>query len=389
MSATRNLGAVLGQQQRYSEAADVHLLELRFAESAEAAGIAGKHLMRAERLAEAEAAFRVALKFEGPRFGLHCYRLCTRSKLACSQDSQCDRFVYAGPEGLNALGYILRQQDRLDEAQLFLKQVLELLPSDRQALSNLAMALQFSDQAAEFDALTADAVRAGIWRHRHERPIHLNTELPMRSWYTVGDSPLLREASVRLSDSFQKIFQEYQVLESQLPSEIVLQNEGLAKPNSWKVIWIKRAGSMEGCRSTIAPNTCNALRSFPLQIDSARFSIMAPRARVRPHCGQSNELVNLHLALRMGAASAIRVGDETRTWEEGRVLMFNDAFEHELWNNGYDDRVILLVRVHQSKLPQQQQNQLPPNNQRPSLQGDINTRTNIASLGKQRQHQEL
>jgi len=255
------------------------------------------------------------------------------------------------------LGYMLRQQDRLDESRLFFKQVLAVLPGDRQALSNLAMVLQFSNQEAELDALMVDAVRDGVWRHKYERPIQLNTDLPMRSWYTTDDSPFLWEASTRLSNSFQDILQEYQTLESEYPSEIVEQKEGLAKPNGWKVIWLVHAGHMAGCRSTVAPNTCKALRLFPLEVDSARFSVVAPGTRVRPHCGQSNELVNLHLAIRMGAGSAIRVGDETRTWEEGRVLIFNDALEHELWNNGNDSRVILLVRVRQRQsqlLPQQQ-----------------------------------
>ena len=39
----------------------------------------------------------------------------------------------------------------------------------------------------------------------------------------------------------------------------------------------------------------------------------------------------------------IRVGQERRHWQEGRVLIFDDAFEHEVWNEATRLRVVLFV----------------------------------------------
>jgi beta-hydroxylase len=42
---------------------------------------------------------------------------------------------------------------------------------------------------------------------------------------------------------------------------------------------------------------------------------------------------------------AIRVGSETRHWQEGRVMIFDDTFEHEAWNRTDNQRVVLFVDI--------------------------------------------
>jgi aspartyl/asparaginyl beta-hydroxylase (cupin superfamily) len=37
------------------------------------------------------------------------------------------------------------------------------------------------------------------------------------------------------------------------------------------------------------------------------------------------------------------VGEETRRWEEGRCLVFDDYFDHEAWNHTDGDRLVLIV----------------------------------------------
>ena len=43
--------------------------------------------------------------------------------------------------------------------------------------------------------------------------------------------------------------------------------------------------------------------------------------------------------------SVIRVGEKVRTWEEGKVLAFNDAYDHQVWNFGSLTRVVLFFDV--------------------------------------------
>lgn len=48
----------------------------------------------------------------------------------------------------------------------------------------------------------------------------------------------------------------------------------------------------------------------------------------------------------------IRVAGETRQWEVGKALLFDDAFEHEVWNDGDNERVVLLFDVWHPDLTQ-------------------------------------
>jgi len=38
----------------------------------------------------------------------------------------------------------------------------------------------------------------------------------------------------------------------------------------------------------------------------------------------------------------MRIGGELHHWEEGKCLIFDDAFEHEVFNDGTRERVVLL-----------------------------------------------
>jgi aspartyl/asparaginyl beta-hydroxylase (cupin superfamily) len=41
----------------------------------------------------------------------------------------------------------------------------------------------------------------------------------------------------------------------------------------------------------------------------------------------------------------IRVGDEERSWAEGDVLIFDDSFEHEVWNDSDRERIVLIIDI--------------------------------------------
>ena len=46
---------------------------------------------------------------------------------------------------------------------------------------------------------------------------------------------------------------------------------------------------------------------------------------------------------------ALRVGPETRSWQVGKTLVFCDATEHEAWNRGHQQRVVLLLDFRNPK----------------------------------------
>ncbi len=48
-------------------------------------------------------------------------------------------------------------------------------------------------------------------------------------------------------------------------------------------------------------------------------------------------------AIQAAVPCGIRIGDQIRAWEEGKCLVFDDAYEHEVWNRTEEERVLLLV----------------------------------------------
>ena len=57
-------------------------------------------------------------------------------------------------------------------------------------------------------------------------------------------------------------------------------------------------------------------------------------------------MVRCHLGLRIPAIEEkcwIRVGDEIRYWSEGRCMLFDDTYEHEVENGTEEYRAVLFI----------------------------------------------
>lgn len=90
------------------------------------------------------------------------------------------------------------------------------------------------------------------------------------------------------------------------------------------------------------PETCRALAGVP-GLSMAGFSRLAAGAHVMPHVGWAASVYRLHLGLVVPPGCRLRVGDETRSWADGRCLIFDDTVEHEAWNESDRPRGVLLL----------------------------------------------
>ena len=126
--------------------------------------------------------------------------------------------------------------------------------------------------------------------------------------------------------------------------------------------WHRR--DADGC-STSTPAACALLKAAAaaggpgFRILRGGYSAVDAAAHLAPHCGMTNAQLKMHVGLVVprdaatGAACArMRVGNETRAWEEGRVLFFDDSWEHEVWNDCDATRAVFqLVFVHPDLAP--------------------------------------
>jgi aspartate beta-hydroxylase len=83
---------------------------------------------------------------------------------------------------------------------------------------------------------------------------------------------------------------------------------------------------------------------------TAQFSALRAGAHIPPHCGVSNVFLTSHLGLIVPQGCRIRVGNEKCSWTEGRGFVFDDSFEHEVWNEGDSMRIVLIARFYHPAL---------------------------------------
>lgn len=100
---------------------------------------------------------------------------------------------------------------------------------------------------------------------------------------------------------------------------------------------------LERCPQTAAVLERLPLARIPRRGPSAFFSLLRPHSRIPPHTGVTNTRAIVHLALDIPPDCGFRVGNETRTWEEGKAFAFDDTIEHEAWNGSDRRRAILII----------------------------------------------
>jgi len=127
--------------------------------------------------------------------------------------------------------------------------------------------------------------------------------------------------------------------------EIVSEVRSISTDRDWKSFVFCGYGSVSEDAVRTCPETWRILQNIP-GLKAAMFSIFEPGKHLKPHRGPYNGVLRLHLGLKVPAERdkvAIRVADQVCHWEEGKVLIFDDAFEHEAWNRSGETRVVLFV----------------------------------------------
>jgi ornithine lipid ester-linked acyl 2-hydroxylase len=119
-------------------------------------------------------------------------------------------------------------------------------------------------------------------------------------------------------------------------SEKFLYKEG------WSVFGLYSYGLKVEKNCHLCPETTKLIEKIPGLLN-AGFSALAPGTHIAPHTGYPDGVLRCHLGLMLTDNCAIRIGNETRTWQEGKCLIFNDTIEHEAWNHGDRNRIILLL----------------------------------------------
>lgn len=136
---------------------------------------------------------------------------------------------------------------------------------------------------------------------------------------------------------------------AQVPNmqQVSVEQLPLTQDDRWKTLIFIAAGQRieRNCRQ--CPQTVSRLLAIP-DLYFAQFSILVGPKHIPAHRGPYKGLLNCHLALKVPEnrqSCRMRVNQSTITWEEGKLIIFDDTQEHEVWIDEATVRVVLIFHV--------------------------------------------
>ncbi len=118
----------------------------------------------------------------------------------------------------------------------------------------------------------------------------------------------------------------------------------LATEQNWKTFVLFGFGQRLEKNTQLTPRTAELLEKVP-HLQTAMFSILAPGYHIPAHKGVTKGILRSHIGLiipKDREKCRIRVHDVITPWKEGEIFVFDDTYEHEVWNDTDEERVILL-----------------------------------------------
>ena len=176
----------------------------------------------------------------------------------------------------------------------------------------------------------------------------------VRRFSSVGQQPFFDPSEIawlpRMESGWTAILEELRAVlreRERIPTfqKISPDQTKITQDDKWKTYFLYAYGRKIRANCRRCPKTTRLIEAIP-EIKTAFFSILAPRKHLPEHRGPYAGVLRCHLGLivpREKEACRIRVGSEVAHWEEGRSVVFDDTYPHEVWNDTDEERVVLFV----------------------------------------------
>uniref|UniRef100_A0A5F8HJQ4 Aspartate beta-hydroxylase n=1 Tax=Monodelphis domestica TaxID=13616 RepID=A0A5F8HJQ4_MONDO len=262
-------------------------------------------------------------------------------------------------------GFILKAQNKIAESIPYLKEGLESGDpgtDDGRFYFHLGDALQRVGNKEAYKWYELGHKRghfASVW----QRSLYNVNGLKAQPWWTAKETGYTELVKI-LEKNWKLIRDEGLAVLDKTQGLFLPEDENLREKGDWSqfTLWQQGRKNENSCRG--APKTCALLEKFPETTGCRRgqikYSVMHPGTHVWPHTGPTNCRLRMHLGLVIPKEGCkIRCAQETKFWEEGKVLIFDDSFEHEVWQDASSLRLIFIVDVWHPELTPQQRRSLP------------------------------
>ncbi|XP_053715083.1 aspartyl/asparaginyl beta-hydroxylase isoform X7 [Synchiropus splendidus] len=282
-------------------------------------------------------------------------------------------------------GFILKSENKIVESIPYLREGLESDDpgtDDGRFYFHLGEALQRVGDASAYQWFERGHQRghfASVW----QRSLYNVAGLKAQCWWTAqetGYTELVKD----LERNWKTVRDEGLAVMDHNTGLFQPEQENLRERGEWGQYTLWQQGRRVSNTCQKVPKTCALMEKYPESTGCKRgqvkFSVMQPGTHVWPHTGPTNCRLRMHLGLVVPkTGTRIRCINQTRWdplssllsilthhhhlccphlrgWEEGKVLIFDDSFEHEVWQEAETLRLIFIVDVwHPELSPQQRQ----------------------------------
>jgi ornithine lipid ester-linked acyl 2-hydroxylase len=148
-----------------------------------------------------------------------------------------------------------------------------------------------------------------------------------------------------IADELERVLEDREALPNF--QEISKDQIEITDDDRWKTFFLYGYGFEAKLGVEMCPQTAELMRRIP-GMTTAMFSILSPRKHILDHRGPYKGVLRYHLGLIVpddAEACRIRVGEDFRHWVEGESMIFDDTYNHEVWNDTDETRVVLFVDV--------------------------------------------
>nr|CAD2160509.1 unnamed protein product [Meloidogyne enterolobii] len=231
--------------------------------------------------------------------------------------------------------------------------------NDQKFYFHLGDALTRLGRLKDAHSVYADAVKYGLFPSTLQRSFHNLAKLTARPWWTIEQTECSRQLRqlerhwTTVKEEAQQMWHNHQHLfEKDNYSNNLINEEN---DGHW-LLTIKDKGnsiSEEICADNLMPLTCQMLRESFFGF-CVRLSVLKSGTSTWPHCGPTNYILEAHLGLVTHSDARLRVGNETRGWKQGKMLIFDTSFEHEIIFEGAPAnalRIALIFELWHPEVP--------------------------------------
>lgn len=162
----------------------------------------------------------------------------------------------------------------------------------------------------------------------------------------------------KLQDKYPQILQEFQTVTADLESlkeqgnniwAGALTEDASSYGEGWKTLVLMDRGRWDPVNVNLFPVTAKAVKDSGVPATEVFFASMQPHTVIKPHSDFTNFVLTSHLPLVVPYSGQnkcrLTIGETTREWINGQLLLFDTSIIHDAVNDSDQTRYILMLRL--------------------------------------------